>query len=116
MKKRKPPVLLLSILLVLVGVAVVYGISQGSNVPAAPGGEEHPLAENPQASTNNGAVALRNNISLATKAAGGRKTGPSLQGAQPAGDAPSIAVHHVSPEMFKPKPNAQGQIISLRGQ
>jgi hypothetical protein len=110
MKKRKPPVLLLSILLVLVGVAVVYGISQGSNAPVAPDpGSTLSDTKNDAPS----AVALGNNTMKAAEGAKGKGPQPPTQQAD---QGPSIAVHQEAPHFTKPKPSDQGAVTSLRGQ
>lgn len=109
MRKRKPPVLLATVLvLMLVAVGIMYsprgsagdghdhGAEQAANTPPPPAAEK---GERPKISTSQVAGMAKGGIGAPSK--GGPRSAPDGMGAP--GAAPSIAA--TKPQAYKPTPN-----------
>jgi hypothetical protein len=117
MKKRKSPVLLLSILLVLVGSAVMFGMSQGGGdkpTPPQPDtdqlGQERTapsakeVADRVKSTTADGAKAAVPTATMGPK--------PGQPAKPPAQHGPSIAIANQHRSFPKPTPNPSGTTSS----
>lgn len=110
MKKRKSPVLLLSVLFILVGVAVVFAMNSGTVKPTVPTDKDEPaLADAPGKATDAATLAAQAKSQTEKAAAEGHR-GPSLQ--TPGQGAISIQVQKTARTYPKPKENQQGRIAS----
>jgi hypothetical protein len=97
MKKRKTPILLLSLLLVLVSAVVVFGMSQGKT-SAKPDEPDKPTASQDAPTADSVANSIRANAP---------KGGPPKQMIEDSSQGPSIALS--KPGMnAKPRPETNG--------
>ena len=117
MKKRKSPVLLLSVLLLLVAGAVMFGMSQGGgDKPLPPPIDEDQLGQGREAPTADEVAArVKSTTADGPKAPGvaalqGPKPGQAPAMPKPTG--PSIAVSTKPHVLGKPTPNPSGSTSS----
>lgn len=102
MKSRRAPIVLLSILFVLAGVAAIYTLTSGANKPPVATGDS-PLGDPGKSDPEELHRELKRDTD---KRLGLQTPGPD--------SGPSIHVPQQVRTYSKPKPNMRGQITSLR--
>jgi|GEM_PF-5898391 len=101
MKKRKTPILLVSILVVFIGGVVVFGMSHSSTAAPTPDDTQQKLEPNQAPSAD----IMAKNIKQSTS--GGPDKGMQPDRARPRATGPTITIN-ADPVMPKPKPNPNG--------